>query len=74
MSYGLCMDKFPKHYIAPSMPDITLNQFRKMLTVEAAMELDKLIQWQHQRELARINYDDETTRKFFDGTLRKRND
>ena len=63
------MDKFPKHYIAPSMPDLTLNQFRESLPVEQAMELDSLIKGQLIREIARINYDDETTRKFFDGTL-----
>ena len=68
------MDKFPKHYIAPSVPDITLNQFRERLPVEQAMELGALIKWQLFREIARINYRDETTRRFFDGTLRERED
>ena len=68
------MDKFPKHYIAPSMPDLTLNQFREKLSIEAAMELDKLIRWELHREIAAMNYRDDTTRKFFDGTLRKRDD
>ena len=66
------MDTFPKHYIAPSMPDITLNQFREKLSIEGAMELDNLIRWQLIQEIAHGNYDDKTTRKFFDGTLRER--
>ena len=45
------MESFPKNYIAPSMPDLTLNQFREKLSVVAAMELDKLIRWQHLREI-----------------------
>ena len=66
------MDKSPKHYKHSRIPDLNFNLFREKLSVEAAMELDKLIRWQYQRELSHINYDDETTRKFFDGTLRKR--
>ncbi len=66
------MDAFPKHYKCPSIPDLTLNQFREKLPIEQAMELDALIKWQLIREIAKINYNDETTRKFFDGTLRER--
>jgi len=68
----VCMDAFPKHYIAQSMPDITLNQFREKLPIEQAMQLDMLIKGQLIREIAKINYNDETTRKFFDGTLREK--
>lgn len=66
------MKNFPKYYIPPKIPDLTLNLFRKILGVEGVMELDKLIRWQYRREIGRLNYDDETTQKFFDGTLRKR--
>ena len=65
------MEDFPKHFIAPSMPDLTLNQFRESLPVEHAMELDALIKGQLIREIAKINYRDETTRQFFDGTLKR---
>ena len=54
------------------LPDITLNKFRESLPIKQAIELDRLIKGQLIREIARINYDDETTRKFFDGTLCKR--
>ena len=54
------------------MPDITLNQFQEKLPIEQAMELDTLIKGQLIREIAKIKYNDETTRKFFDGTLRER--
>ena len=66
------MDKFPKHYEYPSIPDLTLNAFREKLPIEQAMQLDTLIKGQLIREIAKINYNDETTRKFFDGTLRKK--
>ena len=66
------MDKFPKHYEYPSIPDLTLNAFREKLPIEQAMELDALIKWQLIMEIAKINYNDETTRKFFDGTLGER--
>jgi len=66
------MDKFPKHYEYPSIPDLTLNQFREKLPIEQAMELDTLIKGQLIREIAAMNYRDETTRKFFDRTLRER--
>lgn len=65
------MDKFPKHYIPPRIPDLTINAFREKLPIEHAMELDKLIRGQHLREIAAISYADETTRRFFDGTLKR---
>ena len=68
------MDAFPKHYEYPSIPDLTLNAFREKLPTEQAMHLDTLIKGQLIREIAKINYNDETTRRFFDGTLSRRED
>jgi len=54
------------------MPAITLNEFREKLPIEQAMELDNLIRWQPLQEIARRNYDDETTGMFFYGTLQRK--
>ena len=55
MVYYLCMDAIPNYYIAPIMTDMTLNQFREKLSIEGAMELDKLIRWQLQKEIVRCS-------------------